>query len=58
MITQGQAALLGQNIRSWIALAFVGTFALAMALMIWQTASGDNPIANAFAATVAQSTAL
>jgi hypothetical protein len=52
MITQGQATLLQSQIRSYIALALIGSFAAAMALMIWQAAFGQNPLANAMAKTL------
>jgi len=52
MITQGQATLLQSQIRSYIALALIGSFSIAMALMIWQAAFGQNPIANAMAKTL------
>ena len=54
MITRGQATLLGENVRSFVGLSFVGlsfvaSFSLAMALLIWQTAFDENPVANAMA---------
>lgn len=49
MITQGQATLLHQNIGSYLGLMLVGSVSLMFALMIWQTAFGQNPVANAMA---------
>ena len=54
MITRGQATLLGENVRSFgglsfVGLSFVASFSLAMALLIWQTAFDENPVANAMA---------
>jgi len=48
----GNTTLLNARIHSFVALAFVGSFAAAMALMIWQAAFGQNPIANAMAKTL------
>jgi hypothetical protein len=46
MPTQGQAAYLNRNINSFVALVFVGTLALAVALIVWHASVGDNPIAD------------
>ncbi len=50
---------MGENVRSFVGLSFVGlsfvglsfvaSFSLAMALLIWQTAFDENPVANAMA---------
>jgi hypothetical protein len=52
MMTQGQATLLQSNVRSFLGLALVGSVALMFGLMIWQTAFGENPVANAMAKTI------
>lgn len=52
MPTSGQAKYINANINSFIALVFVGTFALATGLLIWHAAFGENPIATVFAANV------
>lgn len=51
MPTSGQAKYISANINSFIALAFVGTFALATGLLIWHAAFGENPIATVFASS-------
>lgn len=51
MPTSGQAKYISANINSFIALAFVSTFALATGLLIWHAAFGENPIATVFASS-------
>lgn len=46
MPTKGQANYLTHNINSFIALMFVGSFALGVGLIVWHAASGENPIAD------------
>jgi|GEM_PF-2684921 len=46
MITLGQATYIHQNINSFLALTFVGSFALCVGLIVWQAALGTNPIAD------------
>ena len=46
MPTKGEATFLHQNINSFIALAFVGSFALMMGLVMLNVAFGYNPIVN------------
>ena len=46
MPTQGQATFFHQNVNSFIALMFVGSFALAMGLLMVNVAFGYNPVAN------------
>lgn len=41
--------MLGARIHTFVALALVGSVALMFALLIWQAASGENPLANAMA---------
>ena len=49
MPTSGQAAFFRQNINSYIALAFVGSFALLVGLVIVHAAFGYNPLAELIA---------
>lgn len=58
MPTTGQANALHANINSFIALLFVGSFSLAMWLVVWQVAFGENPIANAFAEIIFKESSL
>ena len=46
MPTQGEATFLHQNINSFLALIFVGSFALAMGLLMVNLAFGYNPVMN------------
>ncbi len=46
MPTTSQAEAFNTNINSYIALLFVGSFALGVGLVVWQAAVGDNPIAD------------
>ena len=46
MPTQGEAVFLHQNINSFVALVFVGSFALMMGLIMVNVAFGYNPVAN------------
>jgi hypothetical protein len=59
MITRGQATFLSENVGTWFGMLLIGSFALLMGLLIWQTAFNENPIANAMAKTMyAQAEAL
>ena len=55
MINQTQVSILRSGVNSFISLLFVAVFAGAAALMIWQTATGQNPIANEMAAVLTPS---
>lgn len=46
MPTRGQATYFDQNINSFVALVFVGSFALGIGLIVWHAALGNNPIAD------------
>jgi len=46
MPTTGQATYLHTNINSFVALVFIGSFGLGVALIVLQAATGDNPIAD------------
>lgn len=52
MPTQGQSKYFDTNINSYIALVFVGSFALGIGLIVWHASTGNNPIAD----FIAQST--
>ena len=52
MPTQTQANIFRSSVNSYISLVFVGVFAFAAGLMIWHAASGDNPVEDAFIATL------
>ena len=49
--TKGQAHYINQNINSFIALVFVGTFTLGIGLVVWHASTGHNPIADFIAQT-------
>jgi len=51
MMTSGEATYFSRNINSFIALVFVGSFALGTGLIVWHSAVGDNPIADFLAQT-------
>lgn len=46
MPTLAQSISFRDNINSYIALVFVGSFALAIGLIVWHAAVGNNPIAD------------
>ena len=52
-MTQGQAAFLHENVGSYLGLTLVAAVALFFGLMIWQTAFGQNPVANLMAQALA-----
>ncbi len=39
--------MINSNVNGFLALMFVGVFALGAGLLIWHAAFGENPIANA-----------
>lgn len=49
MPTSGQALSFRTNISSFLALLFVGSFALGAGLLIWRAAFDTNPIADSLA---------
>jgi len=49
MPTSGQALTFRGNISSFLALLFVGSFALGAGLLIWRAAFDTNPIADSLA---------
>lgn len=58
MLTIGQTSYLRSNINSFIALAFVATYALCTGLIVWHFVVGDNPIAHIMGSEAAAQTTL
>jgi len=54
MITKGQATILNSEIRSWVGLLLVGSVTLGFALILWQAAFDENPLANTIASVLYQ----
>lgn len=46
MLNRIQTYYFSTNINSFVALVFVGSFALGVGLVVWHAAIGNNPIAD------------
>ena len=42
-----QGEIFNARVNSWVGVFFIGSFALGASLIIWHTAYGENPLANA-----------